>query len=78
MKLYAVHYNSLGVELERVPVRVRDADDDSAELSEAMHDAIYGWTLAVGDTIKIIEVAKEPRRVDFFHATDLRRFGSKS
>ena len=32
------------------------ADDDSAEVSEHIHEAIASWVLAPGDTIKIIEV----------------------
>jgi len=49
--IYAVLYNS-GGELDRVQIS-HNVDDDSAELSTAIHNAIADWTLAVGDTIKI-------------------------
>jgi hypothetical protein len=31
------------------------ADDDSAEISKTIHDALDAWTLAPGNTILIIE-----------------------
>lgn len=53
MKIYATLHNS-GGEIGREEVKWHEGDD-SAELSEAIQDAISGWMLDIGDTIKIIE-----------------------
>jgi hypothetical protein len=42
-----------GGELDRQTIDVRD--DDSAEVSEQIHDAMETWVLSPGDTITIIE-----------------------
>lgn len=59
MAVYVTLHNSAGeIARERVcidNVGVEDGQPDSAELSEAIRDAMSDWTLAVGDTIKIIE-----------------------
>jgi hypothetical protein len=43
-----------GGELGRQTIDVRD-DDDSAEVSNQIFDAIEAWVLSPGDTIKIME-----------------------
>jgi dihydrodipicolinate reductase len=43
-----------GGELGRQVIEVRD-DDDSAEVSNQIQDAIEAWVLAPGDTIAITE-----------------------
>lgn len=44
-----------GGELDRQTIDV--GDNDSAEVSNDIMGAIEAWTLAPGDTIKIVEVA---------------------
>jgi hypothetical protein len=46
--------NGLGGELARQVIDVHD--DDSAEVSEQIHDAMNCWVLGPGDTIVIAEV----------------------
>ncbi len=43
-----------GGELDRMQINVAN-DDDSAEVSEAIHEALLAWVLSPGDTIRIIE-----------------------
>ena len=45
--------NSPGCELDRT---VLTLSDDDEEAHRAIHDELAGWTLEVGDTIRIIEV----------------------
>lgn len=45
--------NGLGGELDRQVIDV--ADDDSAEVSEQIHEAMACWVLSPGDTIVITE-----------------------
>jgi hypothetical protein len=55
MKIIATLSNSAG-ELDRRTIENDDLDVmDSAELSEAIWDAIDDWVLSPGDTIKIID-----------------------
>jgi len=50
-----IHENAIGYELNREGLRlVNDAD----EINSAAADAIDGWILSVGDTIRIIEEVK--------------------
>lgn len=53
-KIVAILLNGQGGELDRCPV-IFNADM-SDDMSDAIHDAIAGWILSVGDTIKIVEV----------------------
>jgi hypothetical protein len=53
MTVYVVLCNSAG-ELDRKEVKCNEGDD-SAETGSAIYDAMLDWTLAVGDTIKVIE-----------------------
>lgn len=46
--------NGKGGELDRQTITVND--DDSAEVSHAIYDAIEAWTLSPGDTIVINEL----------------------
>jgi len=43
-----------GGELDRQSIECH-ADDDSVEVSEAIHSAIETWVLSPGDTLKIME-----------------------
>ena len=52
MAIYVSLKNHMGDELDRRPV-AHETDDDSAELSQAIHDAIDNWIFAVGDKIEI-------------------------
>ena len=49
-----IKLNGLGGELDRQVIDV--ADDDSAEVSEHIHEAMISWVLAPGDTIVISEL----------------------
>lgn len=53
MKIIATLSNSAG-ELDRRTLYVDDLDD-SAEISEAIWDAIDDWMLSPGDTIRITD-----------------------
>lgn len=53
MKIQITLSNS-GGELDNKTINV--GDDDSAEVSEHIWDAIDGWILSPGDTIKITEI----------------------
>ena len=44
-----------GGELDRQVININD-EDDSAEISEQIHDAFDAWVLSPGDTITIREV----------------------
>jgi hypothetical protein len=41
--------------MDRLTIDV--GDDDSAEVSEQIHEALDSWVLAPGDTIKIMEMS---------------------
>jgi hypothetical protein len=51
---FDVVLNGRGGELARLSCEVHD-EDDSCEISEQIHDAIYSWVLSPGDTIVITE-----------------------
>jgi len=55
MRIRLILCNS-GGELDRLTMNV-NADDDSAEVSQLIHDELDAWVLAPGDTIKIVEVS---------------------
>ena len=56
MKIRIILRGKYGSEMDRQDIDVRD-DDDSAEVSHEIIEAIEAWTLAPGDTIKIVEVS---------------------
>ena len=45
------------------------ADDDVAEVSEQLHEALRAWVLAPGDTITIEEGGMTPQDIRNFFAT---------
>lgn len=47
-----IKLTGMGGELDRQTISVND-EDDSAEVSEQIHDAIQTWVLSPGDTITI-------------------------
>lgn len=47
-----IRLTGTGGELDRQTINVDD-EDDSAEVSEQIHDAIQTWVLSPGDTITI-------------------------
>ena len=47
-----IRLTGLGGELDRQTIDVSD-EDDSAEVSEQIHEAIETWVLSPGDTIEI-------------------------
>jgi len=55
MKIRIIHYSKSGNELDRLTTDV--GDDDSAEVSERIHNELGAWVLGPGDTIKIVEVS---------------------
>jgi hypothetical protein len=54
---FAVVLESSGAELERQLVTLEgSAEDNDDQIAAAAEDVICGWTLSLGDTIRIIEV----------------------
>lgn len=54
---FAVILESSGAELERQVITLEGpAEDNDDAIAAAAEDVICGWTLSIGDTIRIIEV----------------------
>lgn len=54
---FAVVLESSGAELERQVITLEgSAEDNDDQIAAAAEDVICGWTLSLGDTIRIIEV----------------------
>jgi hypothetical protein len=54
-KLVVILENSPDCELERQEVEYEEGEDSTSTTDDAIMEVLEGWTLSVGDTIKIRE-----------------------